>query len=401
MKRNHIGLYAPSEAWGGLEMVVARFADYMTEQGHRVTLFGLDNSKLFLTVNQNVNKIAVKKATRLPFLAGIRLASSCRKRGIGILIATTSKSIFTVSMAGKYSRQLKTLYWQHMQIGHDKTDFLHTWFYQSLDLWITLQPWLKNEVLVKTRMKAEKVKVIPLGLDIERINGTDTSQTDARERLNLEPEKIYIGMIGRFDPNKNQSLLLAAYASLDPVVKEQAELVFVGDTTRGHRSDYRQKLVDLAHEYGISDKVHFIPFQKNPATAFRALDFMVMATASETYGLVTIEAMINEIPVIGAAGGGTVQLMKPDHNTRPSEILELPEFKAEGYLEVDGGVLFIPDNSGSLNRAIRFSIANLERLQAQAQKQKQAVSVRKTFNYNTMIEQIERVFNRLLNSNNS
>lgn len=374
-------------------MVVARFAGWMHSRGHKVTVFGLKDARLLDELPPGVEGVVVSKASRLPFLAGWRLARICKQKGIRQLIATTSPSIFVVSMAGKYDAQLKTWYWQHMQIGHPKKDFLHTWFYKSLERWITLMPWLKDEVTMTTCMPAERIEVLPLGIEMQPFDNLDRAveaRRKARIVLGLPEKKVLFGMIGRLDPNKKQGLLLEAFALLPENYKKEISLVFIGAPTIGHSEGYPAELQALAERLDIRNDMILLPFHEKIEQVYAALDFLVMGTHSETYGLVTIEAMAAAIPVIGAAGGSTVQLLNPNWKQWPYDIVEVDEFRSSGFLDVQGGVLFRPDDRMSLNKALQFALASKNQLEKKAQQI--APKIREQYSHHVMLEKFEKLF---------
>jgi glycosyltransferase involved in cell wall biosynthesis len=59
----------------------------------------------------------------------------------------------------------------------------------------------------------------------------------------------------------------------------------------------------------LQDRIHFLPFQENPFRVFNALDFTLMTSDSETFGMVTLESMAQGTPVIGSNAGGTPELL--------------------------------------------------------------------------------------------
>jgi glycosyltransferase involved in cell wall biosynthesis len=77
--------------------------------------------------------------------------------------------------------------------------------------------------------------------------------------------------------------------------------VILGD---GEERDSLQK---LAEELGIADRVELpgsVPFTEVPQHLFAA-DLFCFASVTETQGLVTLEAMAANLPVVAVAGSGT------------------------------------------------------------------------------------------------
>jgi glycosyltransferase involved in cell wall biosynthesis len=195
-----------------------------------------------------------------------------------------------------------------MQIGIYKKDFFHTFFYQHLDKWISPLPWLKDNTLQRTNIAVEKIQVIPFGIDIQEFIDEKLTKDAARREINLPQNTLLVGIIGRLDPAKGQEYLLRAL----PLVRKagfDVEVVVIGEESHADTRQYPQFLYNLVKELDINAYVHFRPFQQNVQVAFKALDVFVMASTSETYGLVTIEAMASGVPVVGAKAGGTAEII--------------------------------------------------------------------------------------------
>jgi glycosyltransferase involved in cell wall biosynthesis len=73
----------------------------------------------------------------------------------------------------------------------------------------------------------------------------------------------------------------------------------------------RQKIEALATELGLTDHVEFLPGtdRAGVARAMRAHDFVCVSSATETFSLVTLEALGCGIPVLSTACGGPEDLI--------------------------------------------------------------------------------------------
>jgi glycosyltransferase involved in cell wall biosynthesis len=86
----------------------------------------------------------------------------------------------------------------------------------------------------------------------------------------------------------------------------------------------------MVDEFELQDFVHFRPHEEETEYAYAAFDIFVLASQSETYGMVTVEALASGLPVIGTADGGTLSLITPEVN----------------------GLLFTPDDSADLTEKL-------------------------------------------------
>ena len=136
-----------------------------------------------------------------------------------------------------------------------------------------------------------------LKIDPDRIvqldNLADTTKIDrlsAAEVPTIKRDGVFVIVhAGRFHRQKNQSLLLRAFARLKDL---DAELWMLGE---GELEDeLRSEAVRLA----VSDRVRWLGFQSNPYPFFRAADCFALTSDFEGSPNVLIEAMICGLPVV-------------------------------------------------------------------------------------------------------
>ena len=73
--------------------------------------------------------------------------------------------------------------------------------------------------------------------------------------------------------------------------------------------DYRTECQKLAESFGVTDRVHWHPPTEELLSAYDACDAYAMCSTSETFGMVTIEALARSVPVVGTEAGGTPELL--------------------------------------------------------------------------------------------
>jgi glycosyltransferase involved in cell wall biosynthesis len=138
--------------------------------------------------------------------------------------------------------------------------------------------------------------VIPTGIELVPYQSRDREAL--RSQHGWRSDQIMIS-IGRLSEEKNWELLLQAMA-LSARDNPYLRLVLVGD------GPMRQALEDLAFKLGIVERVEFIgeiPFDEVPSY-LKAADFFVFASTAETQGLVILEAMAANLPVVAVAASG-------------------------------------------------------------------------------------------------
>jgi len=311
MKLPSIAIYCSSGSWGGLEMNTERLAHWMIERHHQVTLFCLENSPLANHASkENVPLRFISRNKRYFDLPGaIVVKRELDRLNIRIVILVDNRDLdFGGLVKLLYCNKIRLVYQQHMRLGTQKKDPIHTFRFRQLDAWITLLPYMKEEILSRTSFPKERIHLIPLGLEVNTLQSSLPSKQMARQQLGLPPHDLILGILGRLDPQKGQHLVIEALT----ILKAQGvncQLLIMGETTRGEGDHYLQYLQDLVDENEMQNEVFFRGYQDDIAVFYAAIDLFVLGSFEETYGMVTIEAMLSGLPVVGSRAGGTTELL--------------------------------------------------------------------------------------------
>lgn len=83
-------------------------------------------------------------------------------------------------------------------------------------------------------------------------------------------------------------------------------LQIIGDC----RGEYGEEIIKFIKVNKLEEFVEIIPFQDNLRELRKAADIALMCSENEAFGRVTIESMLSENLVIGAASGGTIEIIE-------------------------------------------------------------------------------------------
>lgn len=178
-------------------------------------------------------------------------------------------------------------------------------------------------------LEADKISLIYPGVDMTRFapqENREKTRTKIREKWNIRGKHILLGN-GKLTSLKNYATVLRALPSLP-----DAEFLLVGSGSNTKQEYYSQ----LATELEISDRVHFlgtIPNDQLPEL-YGAADVFVHPSKSEALGIVLIETLACETPVVVADVGGVRDVVvdgfngllysdPKDHETLASRVREL------------------------------------------------------------------------------
>jgi len=172
---------------------------------------------------------------------------------------------------------------------------------QMADMVITVSYAMQDE-LIKAGFPAEKVRVCYNGVDPKKYSPDQVSQEriDAvKQRYGLTKDDMMILFVGRLVWIKGVDKLIRAMPSIRQKIPN-AKLVIVG---LGDMGDYLEGLVrNLRLQDVVKFRFEFIPEEERIAH-YAACDVAAFPSLYEPFGIVTLEAMSMEKPVIvGAAG---------------------------------------------------------------------------------------------------
>jgi glycosyltransferase involved in cell wall biosynthesis len=163
-----------------------------------------------------------------------------------------------------------------------------------------IHPTIKDYLCGQLGMPAERVTVIPLGIETDRYQRRDRDEW--RARLGFGPEPVFV-FVGRLAPVKQVPGLVAAFLAVMARRGGGARLLLVGDgAERGNcerliASHPQGGLVSLAGE-----QVDTVPF-------LSAGDVFVMNSRSEGTPRALLEAMSTGLPAICTGVGGIPDML--------------------------------------------------------------------------------------------
>lgn len=305
-----IAYYCTSVSWGGLEMNQLRNAKWMKNSGESVVIFTIKNSPIHkATIKAEIPVITINQHRKyFDFKQAMKLKNEIVKQQISHLIIRDPKDMDLAAWTKKLTKnKLHLSYFMEMQLGIPKKDFFHNTRFKAFDIWSCPLPWLVQQVKSLTNYPAERIVQIPSGLDVQNFE-KNLSKSAAREILKLPKTGVIFGLIGRFDQQKGQLLLLEAYQKLKS--KNEVYILLLGEKTKNEADDYYSKIITKIDKYDLKNQVLIRPFMEETTYFYKSIDALVMASKSETFGMVTIEALASGTPVIGSNSGGTPEIIK-------------------------------------------------------------------------------------------
>jgi len=190
----------------------------------------------------------------------------------------------------------------------------------TMEATLTTSPWLNRK----------KCFYVHNGVDLKEYY---PRQTEAlRQELAITSGLSVIGIVGQLTENKCQHFFLemARNLSLQGI---NAHYLIVGKNATG---EYESRLKNMAIDFGIENKVHFLGFRKDIPELMNLCDLLVVPSLRESFPRVVVEAMACGTPVVASAVGGMVEIFE----------------------DGDGGLFCKPNDVNDLTEKVKFFFEN-------------------------------------------
>jgi len=178
---------------------------------------------------------------------------------------------------------------------------LETWLNRMTDVPITVSSALRDELAAMGVAPREKIRVVPLGLELERFTRPAT-RGGLRRTVGAGEADPLVGIVGRLVPIKDVDVFLRAAAHVASRLPA-ARFAVVGDGER------RGELEREAARLGLGDRVRFVGWRTDLESVYADLDVVVNSSRNEGTPVALIEAMAAGRPVVATAVGGTPDLL--------------------------------------------------------------------------------------------
>jgi glycosyltransferase involved in cell wall biosynthesis len=150
---------------------------------------------------------------------------------------------------------------------------------------------------------AENIQTLYNRIDVDEVKRELLNKQDARRQLQL-PEKAWIlGNVGRLHHDKDQATLIRAFHQARSALPENNLLVIMG------KGSLEAELKSLAASLSIANHVIFTGNIPNARKYFKAFDVFVLTSDREPFGMVLLEAMAAELPIICSNCGGGAEVV--------------------------------------------------------------------------------------------
>lgn len=223
-----------------------------------------------------------------------------------------------------------------------------------------------KKMLIDFGLPKDRIVTILSGIDLDSIPGySNNGPTGVR----LPSDSCIVGTVANVTPVKGLEYFIDAL-KLIMGKKDSVRGMIVGDFSV--EEPYYRSLISRIERYDLSDRFIFTGFKSNVFPYISLMDVFVLSSISEALGLVLLEAMAMEKPIVAFRVGG------------------IPEVVKDG----ESGILIEPNDVQAMADAILYLLSNKEvayKMGGAGQR-----IVREKFSLQREITQLEEVYGELL-----
>ena len=174
--------------------------------------------------------------------------------------------------------------------------------YESAEV-IVNSNYMKNELQRLFGLPYEKINVIPNGVNLNLFNGIERDY-NFRRKYAMDNEKIILFM-GRLVYEKGIQHLISAMPKILQGYHD-SKLVICG------KGGMQRELQQQVNAMGIGNKVCFAGYMngKDVQRMYKAADIAVFPSTYEPFGIVALEAMLSENPIVVSDIGGLNEIVE-------------------------------------------------------------------------------------------
>lgn len=360
-----------ARAFGGGERHLANLANALVARGHEVHAVLRPRSPLIAELadipRENITTLPLRNA--LDAVSARKLARYIREHKIQILHAHLARDYSLASYAAARNPGCKLVLTRHVLFALNR---LHSVTLSQVARIIAVSEAVARQLRAQGLISADRIEVIPNGIDAQRFaQARSQSRRRAfRQQCKIPSDCLVVGIVGEITPLKGHAEFLRAAAIIRrrfPIVRF---LIAGLDASRsGHNQAVLEKLVA---ELGLARHVYQVGWVDDLVSLYCALDILVSASHTESFGLVIAEAMASGTPVVTTATEGAGEIV-----TNEGTGLLVPLRDVEGLAAAVVALLADENKRNRLAKAARERI-------------------RERFGLGRMVEKTEELYRKVL-----
>ena len=322
---NSITLYGGGEVW---MLTVMR---ELAVRGYSVTLICKPDAEIISHAKkEKIDVLPIRIAGDFDPISISQLVKVYKKRKIDIVIANVGKDIRLAGLAAKFVKGVSVIA-LHQVDREIKNNLRYRFTYNSLAKMIVVNSLATKNTLLKNApwLLDEKIKVVYHGIDYEKYS--TANKRDLRMEFGLSPQDLIIGFVGRLSIQKGIIYMLDAFKLVVEKFKN-VQLIIAGT------GELEVMVEEFVSKFNLENRIHLLGFRKDISDLMKTFDIFLLPSLWEGFGIVLIEAMAAEKPIVATNTSSIPEIVKDGRN----------------------GILVPPENAEAISNALMKLISEPE-----------------------------------------
>ena len=248
-------------------------------------------------------KLSTLVATGRAVVSMTRLAITARRNQVRVIHTDERpRDAFACVLIARLTGA-KSIIHMHVEHGEWMRPLLK-WSLKRADALVAVSDFVAGS-LVSNGHGGARTRVVLNAIDLtDWIPGQ--GRKEVRHEFSLPPNAPVLVTVCRLGPGKGPGDLIRGLAWVRREYPDVRLLIVGGEGVPGYRSE----LMKAAHELGVAENVVFTGWRNDVPRLMAAADIFAMPSQREPFGLVYLEAMAMELPVVALDSGGAPEVVE-------------------------------------------------------------------------------------------
>jgi len=298
---------------GGAQICVKYLVENATSGKIETFVYPLRCQEIDIPINGNIIINKYKNYDIRKFFDILRL---CRSNNIDIIHAHLEKPVLG-SLLATFFCNVKVVIHEHGPVFRKGYRYvIYRVFLRLLrkraSVFIAVSNSAAEQLTTRAWVSPDQIRVINNAVDREKFAANHQTRIDIRKQLSIKDSDIVIGYLGRLNSVKGVDTVINAMPAL---LKQNPDYLFI---VLGHGPELNS-LKALAGRLKITDRVKFLGFIENASEVMNSFDIGVVPSRQEPFGIVALEFMSMQIPLVSSGVDGLGELVSDRETAMVSE----------------------------------------------------------------------------------
>ncbi|PTX16246.1 Glycosyltransferase involved in cell wall bisynthesis [Halanaerobium congolense] len=292
--------------WGGGETHLKDLIIGLRDRGHKIFLTVRPQiANKFKELDINLKVLPLKNS--IDFYSVFKLVQIIKKNEIDIIHVHNGKDYWLAFFVKFFCKDIKIVATRHI-VKPIKNSFIHKIMLSKIDQFIAVSESVKKEMINSNNISKTKIEVIYNGINIKEYKNINIEYL--YKEFDLKIDDFVIGIVGTISDNKNQNLFIDIVSDIEI---SNTRFFIVGEDNTIEQK-YKKKLLDKLETKKITDKIVLTGYREDIKELMSLFDILIIPSKTEAFGLVAIEAMASETPVIANNIDGLEEIIQDNYN---------------------------------------------------------------------------------------